>query len=240
MSVLDKIQSLKRLSENKSATPAEAANAAARVQELMLKHQISEADLGVEEDVEWNKDPIYSGVRPSAWRSFLATGIASLNGCRVLRGTFPNGSYRATLVGRKGDVEQVRYLFEFVSREIERLWARYRKTMEYATRPGVSGRTAGNSYRLGAVQVVLDRLKAQKDATTSEAAAAGQSGALVRLDERDAAVQAWLAKHAPDRHQTPPKAIAVDTMAWQAGRRDGATITTVAAVETAGAAPALV
>lgn len=213
MNVVDKILALRRLSENRSATAAEAANAAARVQELMLKHQITEASLGViDQAVGWDRQPLYAAKKNSKWRTSLAVGIANLNGCKALRGVSLHGMVQITLVGRASDVEVVRYLYAFLEREIDRLAKEYLKSEQ---RPYGSGMLIGESYRLGCVNRVVDRLQDQKASVVSEARESGQQAALVLVDAREAAVEEWVSKNAPKRHA--PKKVLVDTRSWSAG-----------------------
>jgi hypothetical protein len=216
MTPLDKIQALKRLSENKSATPAEAANAAARVQELMLKHKITEADLGVDDDgeeVSWFKDdPLHVSKRESTWRTMLAVGIANVNGCKCMTGVLPGGVRRITLVGRSSDVEVAKYLYAYLEREIDSL-----AKSHLASNGGLtSALMRGKSFRLGAVNVVISRLTEQKHEVEEEARSQGQSSALTVIDKHDLDVQAWVDKHATSKRVVTNDA--VDTASWHAGR----------------------
>jgi hypothetical protein len=221
MNALDKIQALKRLSENKSATPAEAANAAARVQELMLKHKITEADLGVEdsaEEVTWFKDdPLHVSKRESTWRLMLAIGIANVNGCKCMTGFVPGGVRRTTLVGRASDVEVVKYIYAYLEREIDALAKSH--LASYSKPPYLLAHTSlmrGKSFRLGAVNVIISRLKEQKEQVEQEARTQGQSSALAVIDNREAGVQAWVDRHAKEKRVITNDS--VDTASWHAGK----------------------
>lgn len=227
MNVVDKILALKRLSENQSATPAEAASAAARVQELMLKHKISEADVGTrEETVQWFPDALYEAKRESKWRSTLASGLARINGCRVMKGLGPNGTRRLSLIGYEGDVEVVRYLFKYLERETERLARKYLRTE--GPLPG-RGRHAGESYRMGCALKLIQILDAQKAATVAEAEQAGLTGALTVIDQRDAALQQWM--DAKGCKRVPVERVDVDAPAFHAGAKAADTIPLRTAIE---------
>ena len=231
MSIVDKILALRRLSENKSATPAEAANAAARVQELMVKHQITEATLGTsEQSVEWDRDPIFASKKSCKWRTSLAVGVAKVNACRAMRAVKPDGSIHITIVGRASDIEVVRYMYAFIESTIDRLAKEYLKSSD---RPNGSGMRLGNSYRLGFVIRIIARLEEQKPTTIAEAREAGQTVALVRVDERDLAVQEWVAKHAPRKHES--KQTWIDKHSWAVGTRaaDSIAIHSAIAVQSA-------
>jgi|GEM_PF-2578201 len=193
MNVLDKIQALKRLAENQNATPHEAASAAARMQELMLKHAITEAEVGIDdEQVEWASDsPLYVARRRSLWRQSLAFGIAETNGCKALLGIQPNGVVRITLVGRSSDVVLVHHFYDFLSREVDRLAKQY---LETAT-GSASGRRLGEGYRQGCVAKLIARMREQAEATKQQARSNGQTAALVRVDSRLVAVKKWFEDH---------------------------------------------
>lgn len=217
MNVLDKIMALKRLSENKSATEHEAASAAARMQELMLKHAISEAELGGSgEAVEWSTNPIHVSKRRSFWRSLLATGIADTNGCKVLRGMTADGRVRMTLVGRKTDIALVRHFYQFLEDQIDALAKDYLKERK---RGYISGRAAAEAYRVGCVQMVIERLKQQAEQTRSEAQGAGMTSALVKVDERVEEVASWLRNN--DIRTSQPQERQFDATAYNRGAQAG-------------------
>jgi hypothetical protein len=216
MNVIDKIQALKRLSENEAATPAEAANAAARVQEMMLKHKITEIELGGEgvEDVCWFKgEPLYSAKRESTWRIALAIGIAKVNGCCCMLGKLSNGTRRISLVGRASDVEVVRYLYVYLERTIDRLAKRH-LSESFSDCHSAGPMVRGKSFRLGAVNMVTRRLKEQKAFVEKGAAEAGQSRALTIVDKREAEVETWINKNAARRTVDVNSG---DAQAWSAG-----------------------
>ena len=243
MNVVDKIQALKRLSENKSATPSEAANAAARVQELMLKHKITEAELGSDEskeEIHWFKDdPLHVSKRDSAWRVVLACGIAEVNGCRCMTGVRPDGARRISLLGRASDVEVVRYLYAYLEREIERL-AKGHLLVESKNKTYdslfVTGLHRGKSFRMGAVFTVLERLKAQKIEVETVARAEGMSTALSIIDKRDEDLKVWISKNATSKRQVGNDPVHVDS--FNAGRKAATSIALNDALES-GAARAI-
>ncbi|NBT35513.1 MAG: DUF2786 domain-containing protein [Betaproteobacteria bacterium] len=222
MNVIDKIRCLRRLSENKSATPAEAANAAARVQELMLKHKLTAADVGEdEEDVTWWPEPLWTGKNRSPWRSVLAIGIATANACRILHGAAPGAARKMTVVGKKSDAEVVRYLYAFLEREIERHCKEFLdKSSESA--PG-SAKMRAKSFRLGFAETVSRRLREERTKAKAEAATSTtMERGLIRLDQDEAAIQKWIENKGLT--STKPKSVSVDSASWKAGCARGASI----------------
>lgn len=213
MSIVDKVKALRRLSENPSATAAEAASAAARIQELMLKHQLTEEDLSDEEPIGEDSEPLYRGKSWRRWQSALSTGIAQVNACRCVKGVAADGAKRIRIVGRPEDRANVRYLFEYVSRELNRLC---RKHMASVGR--MRPRNEAESYRIGFVEAVVARIKAMREEVVAAARAEGNERGIIRLDQRMAEIEAWTqARFTIGK----PTRITLSAGAWHAGHRDG-------------------
>jgi hypothetical protein len=196
-SVLDKIAGLLQLAE-KNNNVHESAAAAAAAQALLTKHRLTKADLSEHtaektEAVGVAESPLFSGNRQVAWRVDLASAVVNTNGCRmyfarqyegysVARARYQIG---VKLVGRDSDIQIVRYFFEYLSREIERL-------CEVGVANGeLRGKTACNSFKMGAMRAVTSRLyeghrESRKEA--EKALTAGTSTAIVKLDSADAEV----------------------------------------------------
>lgn len=175
---LKKVAKLLRLAESDNAN--EAALAAAMAQRLMDRHQLRADDLNGPDLGEEPDEPIREFEAPldgegakriTTWRVRLAVAIAQRNRCRVfLR------SHATRLVGRPSDAETVRYLFAYLSREVDRLAKRDAKGNGFAWT---------NNYRLGVVETIDTKLKEQEKTTRAEVrqeAAATSSSALVRVD----------------------------------------------------------
>lgn len=166
---LSKACKLLRLSNNNS-NPAEAAAAAAKAQELITRFNltIDRAALDGDQDsaqpledvADFEHDPLTKGTKLDRWVQQLALAIATGNNVFVWR----KGPHLC-LVGRPSDVMTTRYLFSYLSREIERLAA--------GACVGC-GRTYWNNYRIGAVETIANRLRQQHretvDALKREAA----------------------------------------------------------------------
>lgn len=202
--VINTIAKLLRLARGKGTTPAEAATAAAKAQELLDRYKLSmelvesAERTGPEEEVGGDKDPLWKGGKIIQWKRALACGIADANDCQILilagcRGA--KNSAEIQLVGRPTDLQVVRYLFAYLEREIDRLAKEALTTapVHYGLSMGAARRVWGNSFRRGAVYEVVNRLRQARVAVRREAAAtAAGSRALVRLEERSVAVQRWV------------------------------------------------
>lgn len=220
MNVIDKIKALRRLSQNRSATPAEAASAAARIQELLLKHKLNESELGDDNDgIEWWPDPIWVGLRRSPWRTSLATGIAAANACRILHGTTNGGIRRMTVVGKKSDAEAVRYLYTYLERELER---HCKKHLEKTSRDQTSAHLRASSFRLGFADTISRRLREQQASMCAAAESQGMHTGLVRIQRDEDAVQKWVAEKG--LQVSKQKVFTIDAGSWRKGCENGATI----------------
>jgi Protein of unknown function (DUF2786) len=222
-SVVDKVRKLLRLSTSSNAH--EAALAAAKAQELIDRHQLEQVCLELDTPSVSMNEPIrkfddapLEGGQRDRWRQALASCVARANSCRVFL-----VDSNIMLVGRPSDVDGVRYLFAWLVREVERL----------AQDAGAGkGRTWRNNFRLGAVEAIRVQLQQQhttfaetlrREADGNPQALARVNQALVHLDERRTAVDAWVRAHM--RIGAAPRYAAnYDGAARDAGRRAGASI----------------
>jgi hypothetical protein len=190
--IITRVQKLLRLSQANS-NAEEAASAAAKAQELIDQHNLTTAMLaldGAEPEVD---EPIYDFFKAGSpldtqktqqrWRGVLALHIAKMNSCRV----YWSGASLA-LVGRPSDADTVRYLYGYLAYEVERL---------AATQAGM-GRTWRNNFRLGVVDTIAEKLKAQHTRFVETArletgtALVRVDRALAKIEQRGSSVDAWL------------------------------------------------
>lgn len=196
-SVIKKVQALLNLAGDAGATQAEAANAAARAQELLTKYQLHRCEL---EDAGAPQVEVVEVVARShdgnssatGWRGILLRGITEANSCVGLKvgfgeindsGNIVRG-HKLHIIGKKDMAEMCGYLYAALTREIRRLSATATR-QRYAT--GQSGRNAyANSFRIGAAVTISYRLTAAKREEVARAARERGEGvtALVRRDDQ--------------------------------------------------------
>ncbi len=190
---LDRVRKILRLRDG-AGTPEEAAAAAGRAQEILLKLQLTEGDidLGGDETEEALPPPremwLDPGHRPGKkvyWRGYLAGGIADANSC-----TYYWHGPRPIIIGQEDDIRTVRYLYQALSREVVKLADRTWLAADNLL--GQSPRAWKNAFRLGCAVAIAARLRQTR---TEVVKAAPNTRALVRLDDRAALTKAAYDDH---------------------------------------------
>lgn len=188
----------------KSDNINEAANAAMNAQKLMAQHNIDEAVLAVSRDEaeqEKVEDDILVGgkTRIPTWRKKLGTVVAQTNLCDVY---FCAADIH--VVGAPRDASTVRYLFTWLTREINRLCDAAMDERSLST--GTTRRVWANNFRLGAVSAVAIKLAeanesarktARQNASAQDSLGTGAAlvrvnTALVRLEQRKTEVRSFM------------------------------------------------
>lgn len=183
--IVERIRKLFELSKN-NPSPEEAASAAARAAELMFKYQIGEADLDTGERKS-ESEPLgevaiaggggqAKGQR-AVWKSKLANAVAQGFGCEMY---FERDTFK--VYGLKSIVQTVSYVYQYLALEVGRLcnesWETFAGGMptDYRTKLAVKWK---NSFRIGAVTAIEQRLIAEKAKQVVRVEQAPQSSALV-------------------------------------------------------------
>jgi hypothetical protein len=191
------ITSLKALSVN-NLDEEEAALAAARMQGLIDKYKISEAELNVDDDDEVEVDchSFYEegGNRFVRWRLQLAVSLAHNNNCRVVK-TQGSKSKRTgkvivaqvQIIGTEGNVATCKYVFMYLCNEIERLSKEALVKYNRANPHEKGGKGFSVSFKVGAVMSISKRLREQRRETVAE-----NETAMVLFDKENRAVDDWM------------------------------------------------
>lgn len=155
--ILDRIRRLLALST--SSNEYEAALAASKAQDLLLKYnlEMSQIHQVVEDEVErWNfQTPLIEG-----WLSTLMNAVARNNLCRVVQGKgYKTGEFKIGhstagkevrefyLFGKKPNLEVTEFMYSYLAAEIDRLT------------PPKKGAKYTTSFRMGAVNIVGERMR---------------------------------------------------------------------------------
>lgn len=216
--VADRIQKLLTLAEDPAASANEKAVARRKAEMLMMRHQITEAD--VEQAayvVRTIEHDTYS--RFPGWYKEIGRGVGAFLGVFPVyqSGTGRSGNGTFIVGGEAHDIEVFAYMVESLRHKIMHLAATYRD------RTGAS-RAETNAYRVGAAVRVSERLDNLMRRVTRRQRARG-STALVRTQEVE---QKRMHAERAVREQLNVRRDAGTTYrsehAFQHGHRDGASI----------------
>lgn len=204
--ILVRIKKLLALSE--SPNPNEAAAAAAKAQALLTQHNLELAQIeavslrkeGVEQ-FDWS-DVVFPSNKSTEWRSTLFGAVIQTTYCKAWfshrRGEYRYDSIgrakrtttrRAVVIGRPADVEVAKYLFIYLSRQIEREASEHAKA---EARPGVRGERnrLRASFLKGMTDVVYWRLLEEWQDARKQAE---QTNALMVV--REGELNEWMQQH---------------------------------------------
>ncbi len=180
--IISKINHLLNKTVDNGCSVAESASAAKIAQQLLTQYRLSYADLSIKsESIHKDDEPLYSGQRLISWKDSLACVLCEVNGCKAysLR-NYKGASFR--LVGRDSDIQIVRYFFNYLSTEVERL-------CKHAMQNGNgSGKTWSNNFKHGAVAAICERLKEGN----KEVIEANDCQAIVKLSMKDDELKKWV------------------------------------------------
>lgn len=181
-----------------SNNPHEAAQAAARAQEILDRYEITQAMLDADNDVDDEEEienfaekgaPLDTAKALASWKKRLAMGIAEANQCLVYSGR-ARGKRAIQIIGRPSDVQKVRYMYDYLVRETDQLTKHHARGC---------GHTWANNFRHGVVDTLRSVLEATraKVAADMRAAADGSlalvrvDNALIKLEDRTKAVELY-------------------------------------------------
>ena len=200
--IINKIKNLLNKTTENGCTVEEAASAIALAQKLISRHNLSMMDIETAEEeviANFGAVPGSEGQRISTWKSALANVLANNNSCRVYIHSFRDMNrglhQQINIIGRDSDVQIVNYMFHYISREIERMCK-----IAIVVNNG-EGKTWTNNFKIGAVSAIDEKLKQVKTEVRSEAVGT----ALIRLDQRDKAVELFMNKSLNLKAKAPIK-----------------------------------
>src|ERR1700680_168525 len=158
--IIDTITKLRNLATNNS-NPDEAANAAAKMQDLLFRHNLSEDDLktDLEKTPVYEKEIIDIGVaspQSKAWKVALMNLLALNNFCKV----FNTRTSEVWLIGQEENRMVVKYLYDFLSKDLIRMGKLAAK--EAKQLGPINSTFWKKSFFVGAVETINMRLREQR------------------------------------------------------------------------------
>lgn len=243
--VLDRIKKLLSLASNASINEKEALVANTEAQKLITRHQIDEAELNSKN--KYDIELIYARIDTKnksdiLWKNRLVSYLAEVNNCQfivskqdreetlssILTDTDSDNKYRCTvytIFGSKNNVELIQILFDLISNQIE-----YLAKNKFSGK----GKSESNSYKLGVVTTVGQRLRETKqniiDEFVSEQRIIGNtSTALVYIQKEVELVKEFVTSYYASQGMTLGKSkvkkVNLKQEVYQAGLKDGRSVT---------------
>lgn len=242
--VLAKVKKLLRLAAG-NTNVNEAAAATAKAQELIDRYKLELGELdGEVEEITAAEESLFETGRTVKWKSLLALRLAHANGCHVWT-IQPSAAlkrsgfkHKVKVVGKPSNVQILRYLFDTLVRELERLsasnWKQNKLYWENVRRLTAQGHAL--DFKLGAVRAIGERLKEERQKVRSQHSAlyGALSVALVRFDNEAAEAQSWLEERLEGLVPVTNKTEASDKTAYDAGYKAGRGIVMTKGIEEGG------
>jgi hypothetical protein len=199
--IIERIKKL--LSLSKSSNEHEAALAAGRAADLMLKHEIQEAQLADSPSEGVDLMEMDKSGQVVHWKGNLMGGLADGLGCafHYHRRRVAPGSRKTfisyMIVGQPSKVATIQYMYSYLTAEVTRLadaaYGQEHQECAASDVPPPSSRSWKNAFRLGAARTIAKRLRAQRKETHDAARLSGHSNALVVVEAASKAVQEYVA-----------------------------------------------
>lgn len=173
MPIIEKIKKLLALAN--SSNEHEAALAAGHAQRLLSEHNLVMADIEASHRPD-KADKVETSVSKCIpkWRRHLSAGVSTAFDCQAVHHP---ATGKMTFIGVGADVQIAAYTFAYLDRAVRKLCSDYMKRHVGNTIANRDRELMRQSYYLGAVSTITDRLRVQKIQTPVT------SGALVPVKE---------------------------------------------------------
>lgn len=171
--IIEKIKKLLALAN--SSNEHEAALAAGHAQRLLSEHNLAMADIEASHRPD-KADKVETSVSKSLpkWMRHLSAGVSTAFDCQAVHHP---ATGKMTFIGVGADVQIAAYTFTYLDRTVRKLCGDYMKRHARSTIANRDRELMRQSYYLGAVSTITDRLRVQKIQTPVT------SGALVPVKE---------------------------------------------------------
>jgi hypothetical protein len=190
--VLTKVKKLLALST--SSNPNESASAAAKAQALLMQHNLTMSQVETQDKASsYGQTFVKTGSR--VWRHYLLGVLARNNFCEVV---YDTATSQACLIGEQQNQEVVTYLYTYLVSQLEPMAL----TAYKLSGSSIHAKTWKDSFYIGAVQSIKERLEAQKNEMV---AASNACRSLVVV--KDAELKAAMYKLFPNIRKSTPKRI---------------------------------
>lgn len=174
--ILAKLLKLRNLAE-KNNSAEEAANAAAKLQELLFEYNLTENDVQeIETAPVYEKEYYDIKVKTAKWRSHLFATIARNNFCQVVS----TGNSRLILIGTEENRFVVKFIYENLAEDLNRICKGGVKVAKKES-PFLNGILWNKSFYFGAIRTISIRLSEQKNVSINKANEDNSKGTTLAL-----------------------------------------------------------
>jgi hypothetical protein len=156
-----RIQALRAKTIDNGCTEDEALSAAAKVAELLDRHDLSLSDVELREE-QCERAEFATGRRKRIPIDQCVGAVAEFCDCRVWREKTASGELRYVFFGLRADVAVAHYLTELIDGAVRSELGRYKTSHEYLRFRHNERHMANSSFALGMVTSIADRLIAMK------------------------------------------------------------------------------
>jgi hypothetical protein len=233
--IIDKLHKLLALSASDNEN--EAALAMKKAEELMREYNLSVADVALDGSGAHVGSAEVCGLTKTSqtWEISLGSSIARTFNGRAIRVKNSNG-WSFTFVAGQTDLRIITDLFERLRSAIKRMSQAYVNSAKNFTR--THGKSLHNSYRLGMINTISQRLDLLKKNTAPDdnRNAFGMSGTALMVI-KDKAVDQRVDRLFPRVKKTTSRANRVDGNAYQQGMTDGNNVSLHRSVDGGSCAP---
>jgi hypothetical protein len=157
-----RIQALRAKTIDNGCTEDEALSAAAKVAELLDRHDLSLTDIELREE-HCERAEFATGRRKRIPLDECVGAVAAFCDCRVWREKAATGELRYVFFGLRADVAVAHYLTELIDGAVRSELGRYKTSREYLRFRHNERHMANSSFALGMVTSIATKLTAMKE-----------------------------------------------------------------------------
>lgn len=183
-----RIQGLRAKTTDNGCTEGEALSAAAKIAELLDRHDLSLTDVEIR-DAPCERREYQTHRNKRIPLDDCIGAVASFCDCRVWREKSPAGEARYVFFGLRSDIEAAHYLTELIDGAVRAELGRYKTTADYGRFRHQERYLANASFTLGMVASIADKLTAMKARRDQANNGAGRDLVVLKASVVDAEVE---------------------------------------------------
>ena len=223
--IIEKLQKLLALAA--SDNEHEAGLAMSKAEALMREHNLSVADVAINGSGAYVQSEEVNGLTKAVqkWEARLGSQIAWAFNGKSIRCTSPENGWYLTFVAGRTDLEIIVDLFERLRETVKRMSKAY-VSRHYSPHFRIKRQYFLNSYRLGMVKTIQERLARLKENTTPDDTTKNAYGLTGRelMVVKDKAIEQRVDQLFPHTRTINYRSTRVVSTAYEQGQSDGHTV----------------